>query len=69
MTAAEYAHVASTRDGLGAERGGVAEEEAVAAGGVDRLLREQSGHERAERAAGAVNAEDVQRVVDRGFRA
>src|SRR5258708_4151845 len=36
---------------------------------LTRLLREQSGHGRAERAADAGTAEDVQRVVDRGFRA
>ena len=56
------------RDELRAEERGVAEEEAVGAGGVDRFLREQAGHERAERAAGAVHAEDVQRVVDGGPR-
>src|SRR3954469_25130286 len=42
---------------------GVAVEEAVAAGAVDRLPREQSGGESAPDAADAVDADHVERVV------
>ena len=52
------------RHDLLAELGGVAVEQAVRAGAVDRELGEQAGRQRAPDAADAVDGEDVERVVD-----
>jgi hypothetical protein len=46
------------------ELAGIAEEQAVVAGRIDQFGGEQAGAERAERPADAVDADDVQRVVD-----
>ena len=64
MTTAEYRPTTTTRDELGEQLAGVAVEQAVDAGGVDGGGGEEAGGQGAERAADAVDGEDVERVVD-----
>ena len=52
------------RERLRAELAGIAVDETVGAGGVDRDSREEAGGDRAPGAADAVHADYVQRVVE-----